>query len=117
MTEFGMGGQMGQGGVSWSQFERDARRLRDAIAAGELHQRLETSQYDAEAAAAGNLINETLDVLIGTFTKAVQSVEQMSIGQIPPPSRMGSRATSRTRRMSATALSTSSTAATRRLPG
>lgn len=81
LTGFGTG----QGTALWSQFERDARQLRDAVAAGELQHRLKPQQYEGEAAAACTLINETLEVLVGTFTRAIQSVEQMSIGQIPPP--------------------------------
>ncbi|MGJ5819065.1 methyl-accepting chemotaxis protein [Paludibaculum fermentans] len=69
----------------WNKFEQDTRRLRDAMAAGELQHRLQPFQYEGEAAAACTLINETLDVLTGTFTKAIESVEKMSIGQIPPP--------------------------------
>ncbi|WP_321475238.1 methyl-accepting chemotaxis protein [uncultured Paludibaculum sp.] len=74
---------------TWSRFERDARRLRESVAAGNLKQRLDVSQYSGDAAAGCALINETLEEIVSTYTQAVRSVELMSIGQIPPAFQSG----------------------------
>ncbi len=85
MMENGQAAETTQYAAGWSRFERDAMRLRDAMAAGDLQHRLQPYQHQGEAAAAASMVNETLDGLIGTFAKAIRSVELMSIGQIPPP--------------------------------
>lgn len=74
-----------QGSGNWSRFEQDVRRLREAVAQGRLSERLDASAYTGEAAACCAHVNAVVEEMTTVFTKAVRSVELMSIGQIPPP--------------------------------
>lgn len=74
-----------QSAGDWSRFERELRGLREAVGEGRLKQRLDPATFSSEAAGCCGLINGILDEVITTYTKAVRSVELMSLGQIPPP--------------------------------
>ena len=73
----------------WSSFLTEVEQLRDAVAAGDLKRRLTTANRGDEAAAACNTLNEVLDTIIQTYEEAVTSVDNMSIGRIPPPFKDG----------------------------
>ncbi|MGA3008823.1 MAG: methyl-accepting chemotaxis protein [Terracidiphilus sp.] len=75
--------------AEWRSFLTEVNQLRDAIAVGDLKRRLTTDNRNDEAAAACSTLNEILDTIIGTYEEAVTSVDNMSVGRIPPPFKDG----------------------------
>jgi len=71
-----------------ASFLIELEQLRNAVKAGDLKRRLVLKGEDAEAAAS-RTINEILDTVIGTYERAVTSVDGMCIGRIPEPFKDG----------------------------
>ncbi|MDQ2839758.1 MAG: methyl-accepting chemotaxis protein [Acidobacteriota bacterium] len=71
--------------VERTSFLRQVNKLRDAIAVGNLGQRLSVEGFQGEAEVACVSINEILDVLIDTLDRTVTSVDGMAKGNIPEP--------------------------------
>ena len=77
-------GQDARSGCSRS-FLTQLEDLRDAVKAGNLKKRLISESEDERSVSASSTINEILDTIIGTYERAVTSVDGMAVGNIPEP--------------------------------
>jgi len=65
--------------------QKEFEQLQDAIVAGDLKRRLDPDHHAGEGAAACRAVNKILDTIIGTYERAMTSVDGMRAGQIPEP--------------------------------
>ena len=64
---------------------KEVTGLRTAVAAGDLKWRMKSEGRGAEAKAICGILNEVLDNIVGTYERAVTSVDGMCTGRIPEP--------------------------------
>lgn len=68
-----------------SSFTKDVEQLKQRILAGDLKARLTIRGGNDQEDKVSRAFNDTLDTIIDTFGRAVESVHGMCIGQIPEP--------------------------------
>jgi methyl-accepting chemotaxis protein len=69
----------------WDSFLAEVEDLSIAVSAGDLKRRLVPERHGAEAADACRTMNRIVETIVGTFDRAVTSVDGMARGQIPEP--------------------------------